>query len=308
MSTRAGLVLRSVFVAASLIFLAVALVRSWDEVAAAFGDGPLWLVLLMVTLAAATMSWTAVVWVLVLRALGGDLGIWRGSGIFFVGEAAKYLPGALWSVVGRGELAAQHGVERGTAYASALVSMGLNYVIAAAGACVVLLPIVLATSPGVGGAALWFLVVLPVGVLLLHPRAVGVAQRVAERLLRRELGIRRLPWGSMIRLAALYLPVWGLAGLTSVAAVGLVDADASPVRVVFAACLAWLVGFLVVPVPSGLGVREGVFAAAMSAELTSSQALAAALLARFAFIAADSIGALLGMAALRSRRHEVVAR
>lgn len=294
-----GRIFRGAFVGASLAFVGVALVRAWDDLSAALRQGPWWLVMLAVGLALATMLWTAGVWLIVLRALGGWLPRGRGFGIFFVGESAKYLPGALWSVVGRGELAARHGVDRGPAYASVLLSMGLNYVIAAAAACVALVPLVVATSSAANLSTFWVVLVLPVGIALLHPRVVGPVLDVARRVVRRDLGFHPLPWLDMIRLSSWYLPVWFLAGLTSVAAVELVGGDAPVVRTIFAACLAWLVGFLVVPVPSGLGVREGVFAAVMSSDLTSSQALAAALLARVAFIVADSLGALAGLLLLR---------
>jgi uncharacterized membrane protein YbhN (UPF0104 family) len=55
--------------------------------------------------------------------------------------------------------------------------------------------------------------------------------------------------------------------------------------------LAMTLGVLVVVAPSGLGVREAVLVAALSPVLSSSDALAVALVARLAFTVADLLAA-----------------
>jgi len=71
-------------------------------------------------------------------------------------------------------------------------------------------------------------------------------------------------------------------------------------RVVFAAVLSWVVGFLAVPVPAGAGVREAVLLAASG--LDGGVAAATAIIARVIFIAVDAVGGLLGAPVAGRRR------
>src|SRR5690606_36966716 len=60
--------------------------------------------------------------------------------------------------------------------------------------------------------------------------------------------------------------------------------------------LAWLVGFLVVVAPAGLGAREAALVVILASVATQPQALAVALLSRFAMTIADAVGLLAGFA------------
>jgi uncharacterized membrane protein YbhN (UPF0104 family) len=62
--------------------------------------------------------------------------------------------------------------------------------------------------------------------------------------------------------------------------------------------LSWVVGFVLVPVPGGVGVREAVFVAA-AGSLDPGIAAAAAIVARAIFVVVDALGAAIGSAALR---------
>ena len=66
--------------------------------------------------------------------------------------------------------------------------------------------------------------------------------------------------------------------------------------------LAWLVGFVAVFAPAGAVVREACAVLLLGAVVTQPQALAFALVSRFAMTLADAIGLGLGGLARRSRR------
>ena len=65
--------------------------------------------------------------------------------------------------------------------------------------------------------------------------------------------------------------------------------------------LPWVVGFVLVPVPGGVGVREATFVAA-AGSLDPGIAAATAVVARAVFVVVDVVGALLGALALRVAR------
>jgi uncharacterized membrane protein YbhN (UPF0104 family) len=64
-------------------------------------------------------------------------------------------------------------------------------------------------------------------------------------------------------------------------------ADVEPLTAALAMCAAWVVGYLVVPLPYGLGVREAILIAALPGVPTASL-LAASLAQRLLGIAAEA--------------------
>jgi uncharacterized membrane protein YbhN (UPF0104 family) len=65
--------------------------------------------------------------------------------------------------------------------------------------------------------------------------------------------------------------------------------DASVLTTCYATLVSWLVGFVFVPAPGGIGVREACFVAL--SDLGHGEATTVALLARLCFVGADAAGA-----------------
>src|SRR5690606_33435750 len=112
----------------------------------------------------------------------------------------------------------------------------------------------------------WGRVLTGLGVLspaLLDRRLLGWVLEQARRVVRRLPGADGLPaQGQVVRC---YL--WSLGTLAAYAAaftllVGDL-ADVRPLTAGAALCVAWVVGYLVIPVPSGIGVREAILVAAL---------------------------------------------
>jgi uncharacterized membrane protein YbhN (UPF0104 family) len=200
--------------------------------------------------------------------------------------------------VGRGELAVRHGVARAAAYASVASSLAGLY-LAGALAAVLLLP---AAAGARGGAAVDGVVAfLLVGIGGLHPAVVGGAVRFVERLAKRKLDVVVPSWRNGIALVVGYLPAWigvGIAQWFCVRALGL---HAPIAHVMFASAVAWCAGFLAIPAPGGIGVRESIFV--LTSGMASHDAAAAALLARLAFVVADGLGAAAGALWMTRRAH-----
>jgi uncharacterized membrane protein YbhN (UPF0104 family) len=263
-------------------------VRDWPSVRDALaGAGIAW-VLAGLVLAGAGMVAIAVPWSTAIRLLGGDVRGLRHVAWYFVGEIGKYLPGGVWPVLGRSEMARRRGVRAAAAYGSVALSLAALYLAAMAGA-VALVPLRL--GDGVGTGWWWAAaVLLPLGLLALHPRAVAAGLRLAERVARRPLEVTVPSWGRSLGYVTSYLPAWALICLATWAVARALTPDASLGGVAFATLLAWIAGFLAVPVPGGVGVREVVFIAA--AGLDPGVGAATALVARVLFMAVDVVGAL----------------
>ena len=86
-----------------------------------------WSTFLWSTLAAAVGTWlTMIGWRTLLRDLGSDLHLAPASGVYFVGQLGKYLPGSLWSVLVQADIASHLKVPRRRTAVTGLLALGLS--------------------------------------------------------------------------------------------------------------------------------------------------------------------------------------
>ncbi|MBI2711139.1 MAG: flippase-like domain-containing protein [Actinobacteria bacterium] len=282
-------------------FVVRTLSREWERVRDALAGASWGWIAGGLVGAIAAMAAIAWGWVGVLRLLGASADRRRVIAWYFVGELGKYLPGGVWPVVGRGELARRGGVPRTQAYASVALSLVMLY-LAAMTVGAAALPLALAGGGGVQATGL-ILLLLPVGLAVLLPRVLEPVLGRARRLSRRELHVLVPPWRASIRAVAGYVPAWLLVGLATWSVARALIPDPSLARIFFAAALSWTAGFLAVPVPAGAGVREAVFIAASGLEPGVAATVAVA--TRVLFILADSGGAAVGAPFLRHRGDDI---
>jgi hypothetical protein len=191
--------------------------------------------------------------------------------IWSTSELARYLPGAIWQVVGRVYLVKPYGVRGSVCSASQVLELTIfllaNVIVAVA--CMCYLGIRNLSGP----AERWVyaaMALVPVLSFFLHPRILyGVINRVLARL-----GKPSIP--GRMRFEELFaLLAWSVAGLLfqSFAIWFVVSQPLGGLQmakwwvVAGSYCLAWVAGFLAFWAPGGLGVRELVFVAAMEVAL-----------------------------------------
>src|SRR5262249_4269506 len=200
-------------------------------------------------------------YVLILEELhAGSIPRLRSLSIWARSLLGRYVPGSVLMVLGRAVLAREAGVPRRVSLAATVYEQTLGLGMAAIGSV-----IFLAAESTLGhGALIWLAAVVPLCLVLLHPR---VFRAVSARLLRRlgrEPLTRFLSARQMLGLAGWYAlttallvaAVWALVRSAAGPAVG------GPAYVGLAFVLAYTVSMLAVVIPSGLGLREGIFALA----------------------------------------------
>lgn len=192
-------------------FVVRALARDWDDVRDGVADaGIAWLVGAVV-LAVAGMTAIAVPWRRALRILGGDLPWGEVLARYYLGELGKYVPGGIWPVLGRGELAARAGVPRLAAYGSVGLSLAALY-LAAMFLALAAVPTTLDSGDANGVRAALVLLLLPLGILGLHHAVLERVRNVGQRVLRRSLDLPIPRWRQSLSLLVGYLPAWLLIG------------------------------------------------------------------------------------------------
>ncbi len=274
------------------VFVAIRVAAEWDRVSDQLGDASVPWIAVATVIGFAGMVVIALGWSHLLTVMDEHRPPVRVASWYFVGEIWKYLPGGVWPILGRGEIARQHRVPRATAYTSVILSLALLYmagmVVAAA-----LLPFELVWGE-VPVVTVVILAVLPAALIGLHPRLVGWAAHHARRF-KADLEVPVLSYPQMLGVMAQYAPSWLLnGGVTVLVAYAVAPGESTWHTLLFAAVISWVAGFLVFFLPAGAGVREAVFIA--SAGLADETAITVAVVARLIFIAADVVGAVVGRA------------
>jgi hypothetical protein len=183
----------------------------------------------------------------------------------------RYVPGNVLMVLGRVVLSHERGIPKRATLAATVYEQLLALGVAAAGAVAFV-----ALYEGGGGARVWLLALVPLGLLTLHPRIFGPVSAWALRLAKREPLPRLIPVGPLAGLVAWYTLT---AGLLAVGIWLMVRSAAGaeaggPAFVGLAFLLSFAVSTLAFIFPSGLGVREGAFAIALAQNLPGSVAVA----------------------------------
>ena len=277
-------------------FVVRTLLRDREVIETALSDAALGWLMLGLGLAAVGMTAIAVPWRQAIQVLGDDLPLRQVVARYYVGELGKYLPGGVWPILGRGELARRWGVRRAAAYSSVVLSLATLY-LAAMFVVLVGLPVLLGGDDGSGPLAV--VALLPVGLACLHPAVLRQVVGLVERIAKRTLSLPIPSWGTSVALVARYVPAWLAIGTATWAIARALDPTAPLLELAVAAVLSWVVGFVLVPVPGGVGVREAAFVAA-AGSLDPGIAATTAVLARLVFVLVDAGGAALGSLALRS--------
>lgn len=271
---------------AGVAFVVRTLLTKRDEVGDAFSqlNGVTLIASLLLGLCAMTLI--GFLWTRMLVTRGHHAPPRSAMSWYFAGQLGKYVPGGIWPIVGRAELAVRGGVPRPDAYAATGLSMVTTYLAAALTIC--LGSLLSWTYPLVGilGLAAFAVGFLAFSNATLRTKVLTVLNRVSPRA-SALTEPRRL-----LILTVTHLPAWILMSLSTSVTASAFGADIGIMHMLFITSASWLAGFVVVGVPGGIGVRESVFTALAGTALTPGVAVSLALASRVVFIAVDLLGAL----------------
>ena len=287
-----------------VVFVTREIVRQRAEVASILAAADTRIVWLAFPVALLSMTAIGLGWRRCIMLLGEHPRVVPSLHQYFVGQLGKYVPGGIWPVVGRAEMARRGGVAAATAYGSTMLSLFFTYL-----AAVVLVSASAAAGTGLAvELRLALMMVVPVGLVALHPRVLELVLTTLRRLSGKRLELVIPPWGRSVTLMLAHVPAWlGISTATWILAVSLGPISLADLpNLVFATTLSWAVGFAAVGVPGGIGVREAVFVATATSMASSAEAATVAVAARLLFVVVDLAGA--GLLTATERRDRQVRR
>ena len=245
-------------------------------------------------------------WRRVLQQLGSHLSFGAAARVWFVSNLGKYVPGRIWAVTTMAMMAGEYGVTVGVVGASSAVLMAANV---ATGFSVVLLTSVGTVQRLAGSVAAVVAVTISLFVLLFATPWIATHwNRLAKRFHRAQLTVSIPPTAILVAIAGTTVS-WFLYGLAFMLLVrSIIGPVAEPYTAfVTANAAAYLVGYLMIIAPAGIGFREVALATLLPALsiATAPQAAVITIVSRLWLTVLEIVPSLAALAA-RRRRLEAV--
>lgn len=224
-------------------------------------------------------AYTAALWGVMVKEIGGyEVAVVASLRVFFTANLARYVPGKVWQIAGLTFLARKEGVPAGTATGAAV----LGQAFALAGATLVGAGVLLdrdwGQPVGVGWAAA---VVLALLVGATFPAALKGAMGLWFRAAKTEVPGGFHPDQAFgVRWMGLHAVGWTLQGLAFWMLVRGCGLDLGVFQGVVAYSAGYVLGYVAVFAPAGIGVREGFLIAFLGPILGGADAVAIAVIAR----------------------------
>lgn len=238
-------------------------------------------------------------WTLLLRTMGGAarrVGLVAGTNLWLTTMLSRYIPGNVWHIVGRMALAERINVKPTQIMASATVEQMLVLMGAVAlfGLCVPF-------WRGGTGSEIWLLLLIPIGLILLHPRVMGAALLWGARRFGHTALIWPYRFGEMVGLLFAYAGAKLAAGVALFILLrGLTSAGPGEfAALIGAAALSWVIGYVSLLSPSGLGVREAALTALLAQLYPLPVAIVASLVYRLVLTLGEVVAVVISLALVR---------
>jgi len=278
--------LQGLILAAALFFLGGVLYRQWDQVRAyPWQLAWTWLAGSFVVLGATWLLQVGL-WRWLLGRLGGLLGRAQAWRIWWLSNIIRYIPGNVWQYLGMVYLCQEVGIGQVQTLTSVVLHQAISI---GAGLLVAGAYFLLTWDLALGTKLLPFLIALPVSLFLLQPRVFGRAINALLVRLGRQPIQFALTSRDLLALFVAHVISWLLYGLgfyLFVRAAYPVGLSELP-RLGAAFAAAYVIGFLSLLTPSGLGVREGVLLYLLSLSLPLPVATVLAVASRLWLIAGE---------------------
>jgi uncharacterized membrane protein YbhN (UPF0104 family) len=230
----------------------------------------------------------AYLWKSVLERLGGTLNYRKSYRIYYLSQLGRYIPGKIWSVLGLVYLSDREGVSKATSAASVILQLALQIL---SGVIVFAVTLPFWRNAGVGTGLYGLIVLLPVGLVLVHPGILGRGLRLALRTTGQPAMEISWGYGYLVGQLGLWAVFWLMNGVAHYFLIGSIYPSSLPPLLVLVGVFAisWVAGFLSLVTPSGLGVMEGTLALLLSSYFPAPVATIIALWTRLARTVVDLV-------------------
>ena len=268
-----------VIVAVTFYFIGRVLYNEWDKISGYdWTPDPLLCVLSVFLLVIAYII-SSYGWTLVLRMLDVKISLKKGLSIYLLSIFGRYIPGGIWSALGRMYLCKGEGIPNSRSGMSILLEQAYPVV----AACIVfVLSLFLWDSTDSLTKMIPLLILIPLFIVFLHPWPfLKIANPILSLLGKGQISLS-LSFSNMLKLTGYYIIYWIVSGVAFyffMQSFYPMEINIVPIMIgIYSASFA--AGYIAFLAPAGLGVREGSLIFLLSFFIPTPVAVGIAILSR----------------------------
>lgn len=232
---------------------------------------------------------SSLAWYVLVRKMGIAVSFQKAMYVWIVSNTSRYIPGSIWQYIGRVGLGEEAGIKRGQGVASVLAEV---FFVLVAGILISLLTLPYWDVLGVKFE--WWILLMLFPLLLLHPNISSQAMRLMAAVTKKSLrGFKnKLNFGDSVFVLPWFILNFALNGVALFLLAKSLGVGTEPRDLIMFSgfyAFSWIVGYLTLFAPAGIGAREASLAYLLSLSMPPSLASAIALLDRFLVTAAEVI-------------------
>jgi hypothetical protein len=242
-----------------LFFLIKTLINSWDQVSMySFKINYTLLILAIITICISYIS-AAIGWIYTIKKLKQDLSIKKGLSIFFKAQISRYIPGTIWSYIGRVYLSKKENIPK-TITSISLVLEAI-FLLSTSAIISFLALFSYLKSNEISNYPLYF-IIAAIPLILLHPTILNFLINKLLKLLKKQETNIKIRYLDLLKIFSIYILRGILLGMGFV----IFTNSIYPINIANwpllfgASLLSWVIGYLFVIAPGGMGVKEAVIA------------------------------------------------
>lgn len=279
-------ILQALILLTIVIFFVLAFYKKWDEIKGYHWDfNYIYLFSSLLSLGI-FLFLLSCMWNLLLTKLGEKLSLGECIRIWFFSQVCKYVPGKIWSILGRVYLCEQKGLSRTKSSISVFLESGL---LVLSGLVLSALLFIYEQNVLLLNRGVFYFLLIPFGLVFIHPRIIEKSINYIFRAFKREEVRIYLHYNQILGLFTAYssiLVIYGLSNYLLINSVTSLSLSKLPV-ITGMFILSWVVGIISFLTPAGIGVREGVLSLLLSLYMPLPIAILISLLARACWMFAD---------------------
>jgi len=292
--------------AAAFYFLITRLIRDWTQIPfdRLHFSAPL-LVASFAILLLLHFPLGAICWQLLLRGLGQRLPVLRCLAIMTVTQLGKYAPGKVWFTLGRMSLAKREGISEDKTLVSVAIETGF-LLLAAILLFAVAVAVLLLRRAAVPPAAYAVFALIPLCLVVVYPPVLNRLLRSILPRLKRPVFALNLSYPQLLGLLGLYTSDWLVQGLGCFVLINSFYplAPAHLPVLLGGYSISWILGFIFLIAPAGLGIREGIYTWILKLAMPETIAIISALITRIWMTTSEVVMALVCLPLLRRQHQE----
>ena len=229
-------------------------------------------------------------WDLLLKVLNGKkLPIMKALRIRVLSDFGRFVPGKVWLILGRINYCKKWGISSDVVTYSSLMEIFIGQI----SAVILFMLVFLLYSHQLTSYALIILVFLPAMLTLLHPELFNTFMKFASKLFKKKFVRTNIKFSFMLSLISVFILAWVMMGIGFFLMANAVYPIGLDLLFPFIAVysISWVLGFVMIFLPAGLGFREAVMTFLLSFFVPVPIAILLAVLSRLWAISGEMLAA-----------------